>query len=140
MRTWMALPMLLIAAGAGPARSQSAVGTGSYLIFFGWGEPRIDQDAAAILDIAAAAYLQAPGGAILIAGHSDRSGAAGANRRAAAARAEAVRRYLTGRGISADLVSTVNNGEDQPLIATADGVREPQNRRVEITFAPAPTR
>jgi outer membrane protein OmpA-like peptidoglycan-associated protein len=27
-------------------------------------------------------------------------------------------------------------GEGRPLVETADGVREPQNRRVEITYGP----
>jgi OmpA-OmpF porin, OOP family len=30
-------------------------------------------------------------------------------------------------------------GESRPRIPTADGMREPQNRRVEITFGEAPS-
>jgi OOP family OmpA-OmpF porin len=30
------------------------------------------------------------------------------------------------------VISVVGRGESQPLVQTADGVREPQNRRVEI--------
>ena len=33
-------------------------------------------------------------------------------------------------------ITTEAFGESRPLVETADGVREPQNRRVEITFGP----
>ena len=36
------------------------------------------------------------------------------------------------RGIARQDISITAFGETQPLVATADGVREPQNRRVEI--------
>jgi outer membrane protein OmpA-like peptidoglycan-associated protein len=134
MRRVLALTLLSVAAAAGPAQAQSAAGTGSSMIFFPWNEPRIDRDAAAMLDNAAAAYRQSPGGAVRISGHSDRSGPAASNRRSAAARAEAVRAYLAGRGVPAAVMSVATFGEERPLIATEDGVREPQNRRVDITF------
>jgi len=35
-------------------------------------------------------------------------------------------------GIAASEIVVVGRGESQPLVPTADGVREPQNRRVEI--------
>jgi len=50
-------------------------------------------------------------------------------RRADAVRAELVRLGLTGYDIQ-----TVARGESDRLVATPDGVREPQNRRVQIVF------
>ena len=35
------------------------------------------------------------------------------------------------------VMTTETFGESRPLVETADGVREPQNRRVEITFGPS---
>ncbi len=140
MRTLIALTLLLVAAGAGPARAQPAAQRATLMIFFPWNEPRIDRDAAATLDEAAAAYRRSPGGAVRISGHSDRSGPAAHNQRSAAARAEAVRRYLIERGVPAAVVSVATYGEDRPLIATEDGVREPQNRRVDILFGAASAR
>ena len=104
------------------------------MIFFGWGGPEIDRDAAATLDEIAANFATAPGATLIIDGHSDRSGPAGANRRTSRLRAEAVRAYLVAKGIPASAMTTAGHGEEQPIIATADGVREPQNRRVEIRF------
>ena len=47
-----------------------------------------------------------------------------------------VRTYLTGRGIPAARISSQAFGESMPRVPTADGVRELQNRRVEITYGP----
>jgi outer membrane protein OmpA-like peptidoglycan-associated protein len=49
-------------------------------------------------------------------------------------RADAVRAYLEGHGIPGGVITTQSFGESRPLVETADGVREPQNRRVEITY------
>ena len=43
---------------------------------------------------------------------------------------------LAGRGVPDGSITTEAFGESRPLVDTADGVREPQNRRVEITFGP----
>jgi len=39
---------------------------------------------------------------------------------------------LIRRGIARQDISVTAFGETRPLVATADGAREPQNRRVEI--------
>ena len=38
------------------------------------------------------------------------------------------------QGIPASSIVVIGKGESQPLVPTADGVREPQNRRVEIVI------
>jgi outer membrane protein OmpA-like peptidoglycan-associated protein len=106
------------------------------MIFFGWDKPEIDRDAAAILDEVVVAVGNHPGAKLRIVGHSDRSGPAASNRRTSLQRAEAVRAYLAQRGIAAGAMSIAGRGEEQPIIPTEDGVREPQNRRVEISFGP----
>jgi outer membrane protein OmpA-like peptidoglycan-associated protein len=45
-----------------------------------------------------------------------------------------VKSYLAGKGVPDASIVTEAFGESRPLVDTADGVREPQNRRVEITF------
>lgn len=44
-----------------------------------------------------------------------------------------IRSYLIGKGIPASIISTSSAGASAPPVETADGVREQQNRRVEIT-------
>ena len=41
---------------------------------------------------------------------------------------------LTRNGIGRDEITVQAFGESRPLVPTADGVREPQNRRVEIVL------
>jgi outer membrane protein OmpA-like peptidoglycan-associated protein len=45
-----------------------------------------------------------------------------------------VRDELVRNGIALPNIGMSAMGERQPLVPTADGVREPQNRRVEIAF------
>lgn len=136
----MRLPLPLLAAVLGltaafPAAGQSRDADAPVIIFFAWDRPVIDGDAATRLDALAAAARQTPGVKLVIAGHADRSGPAAANIRSARARAHAVQAYLRARGIPDTAMQSVSHGESRPLIPTADGVREPQNRRVEITAA-----
>jgi OmpA-OmpF porin, OOP family len=49
-------------------------------------------------------------------------------------RANAVKAVLVREGIPAKRIVVVDKGESQPLSPTPDGVREPQNRRVEIVL------
>lgn len=105
------------------------VPAGTAIVFFDWGEREISRDSAATLDAFAAANGNAP---VIITGHSDRSGPAGPNRRSSLERARAVADYLAGKGVSRSAMTIEGVGEAQPLIPTEDGVREVQNRRVEI--------
>lgn len=149
MRTMMHnLVTFAVAAGlagatlAAPQEQQAAPPSGPtiYRIFFDWGKAAVSQDSAATLDDVAALLMQRGSGPVSLVGHSDRSGPAGANRQSALHRAEAVRDYLVRRGVAATLLRVSSRGEDMPLIPTADGVREPQNRRVDVDFAPPPGR
>jgi outer membrane protein OmpA-like peptidoglycan-associated protein len=105
-------------------------------VFFDWDKSDITPQAAAILDNAAAAYSQTGQARVVLAGHADRSGAADYNVGLSQRRADNVAGYLEGRGVPRTAMSTEAFGESRPLVETADGVREPQNRRVEITFGP----
>jgi hypothetical protein len=57
-------------------------------------------------------------------------------------RANVVKDALVKEGVPAAAITTVGRGEAGLLVQTGDGVREPQNRRVEVTIlqmAGAPT-
>jgi OOP family OmpA-OmpF porin len=45
-----------------------------------------------------------------------------------------VKDALVRNGVPAASIAVVGRGESQPLVPTADGVREAQNRRVEIVM------
>ena len=80
--------------------------------------------------------VRARGGALQLDSYSDRSGPAAVNLRVAQERGAAVRQELVQRGIPAESITVVAHGEANPLVATEDGIREPQNRRVDITVLP----
>ena len=108
-----------------------------FMVFFDWSKREVRSDDAATLDKIAAAYQS--GARISIAGHSDRSGGAAVNLVASRQRAETVRSELVRRGIPAQAMTVAAYGEKQPLVLTEDGVREVQNRRVEIEVSGSAT-
>ncbi|MCY7398304.1 MAG: OmpA family protein [Sphingomonas bacterium] len=137
------LALTLIAATSGLVQAQpqdaaAPLGDERVIIFFAWDQPVIDGDAAARLDALAASFARSPGVKLELAGHADRSGPPAPNMRSGRKRAEAVQAYLAARGVPGTAMTIVSHGESQPLIPTADGVREPQNRRVEIAVTRAP--
>jgi len=109
---------------------------GPFMVFFDWDRDEITPQASAILDNAASAYQTCGQAQVMIAGHADRSGPDQYNVGISQRRAANVRSYLAGRGIPDGVMAIEASGESRPLVETADGVREPQNRRVEVSFGP----
>ena len=119
---------------AEPAFAQ-AEGGQPFRVFFDWAKPELTRDAQAILDEAATAYQQSKPDRVMIAGHTDRSGSATHNLAASRRRVQAVKAYLATKGIPASAIVVFAYGESRPIVVTEDGVREAQNRRVEVSFA-----
>jgi outer membrane protein OmpA-like peptidoglycan-associated protein/opacity protein-like surface antigen len=119
-----------------PVPAPPACVAGPFVVFFDWDKDDLTPQATAILDNAAAAYQTCGQAQVQLAGHADRSGPDDYNIGLSQRRAANVRAYLTGRGIPDGVITSEAFGESRPLVETADGVREPQNRRVEITFGP----
>jgi outer membrane protein OmpA-like peptidoglycan-associated protein len=119
---------------AGAAVQTTDAAPGPFLLFFDWAKPDINRDAATVLDQAVSAYHQRPGARLRIAGHTDRSGSASYNLLASRRRAEEVRAELGRRGVPSSAIILVAYGEGRLLVPTEDGVREVQNRRVEISI------
>ncbi len=67
-----------------------------------------------------------------VVGHADRAGSNANNIGDSERRAEAIEELMAARGISAGAITTQAKGEESPRVPTAYGVRELQNRRVEI--------
>jgi outer membrane protein OmpA-like peptidoglycan-associated protein len=109
---------------------------GPYIVFFEWDRSDITPEAGGILDNAVSQYSNCGQAQVMLAGHADRSGSAQYNVGLSQRRADAVRGYLTSRGIGDGNIRSEAFGESRPRVDTADGVRELQNRRVEITYGP----
>jgi outer membrane protein OmpA-like peptidoglycan-associated protein/opacity protein-like surface antigen len=121
-----------------PLCPPAAVTPGPFLVFFDWDRSVITPEAAAILDRAADQYASTGQTSVTLAGHADKSGKPDYNVALSQRRADAVKDYMTKKGVAPGVITTEAFGESRPLVDTADGVREPQNRRVEITFGGAP--
>ena len=106
-----------------------------FRVFFDWSKPQLTRDGEAILAEVIADYLRLQPQAVLVAGHTDRSGSTGTNIAASRRRAEAVKAHLVAQGIPVQAIRVSAYGESRPVVPTEDGVREAQNRRVEISFA-----
>jgi outer membrane protein OmpA-like peptidoglycan-associated protein len=105
-------------------------------VFFDWDKSDITPEAATILDSAVQAYGNCNSIPIMLAGYTDRSGSPKYNLGLSARRNDSVTAYLTAHGIPGAAITSHAFGEENPRVPTADGVRELQNRRVEITYGP----
>ena len=124
------------AVAASATTPPAAAPTRSYLVFFDWDKSNITPDAATILDNAISQYSNCGNAQVMLAGHADKSGSASYNVGLSQRRADSVKSYMVSKGIPDGVISTEAFGESKPRVDTADGVRELQNRRVEITYGP----
>lgn len=106
----------------------------TFLVFFDFDRSNLTEEALAIVAAAADAARQGNVARIVAAGHADTSGPADYNTGLSERRADAVRAELVRLGIGDGDITTRALGETDPLVPTPDGVREPQNRRVEIVL------
>ena len=111
---------------------------GPFLVFFDWDKSIVTPEAQAILDRAAEQFAATGQTSVALAGYTDTSGTADYNLRLSQRRADAVKAYMATKGVPESAMTAQGFGETNLLVQTADGVREPQNRRVEITFSGAP--
>jgi len=121
---------------APPPPPRPACNTGPYIVFFDFDNSDISPEASTILNNAVTAYANCGMARVMLAGHTDTSGSAQYNMGLAQRRNDAVRSYMTGRGVPSGQITGEAFGETQPRVPTADGVREAQNRRVEVTYGP----
>ena len=109
---------------------------GPYIVFFDWDKSMITPEAATILDSAVTAYGSCANVPVMLAGYTDRSGSVTYNQGLSERRNSSVREYLTTHGVPDGAIGSQAFGESNNRVPTADGVRELQNRRVEITYGP----
>jgi OmpA-OmpF porin, OOP family len=122
------------APSAPPPVTQAPVQTTSFMVFFDWDRSNLSAQALNTIKQAAGAYKTKGSARITATGHADKSGPENYNMALSLRRANAVKDALVREGVPATAISVVGRGESQPLVPTADGVREPQNRRVEIVL------
>ncbi len=115
-----------------PVAAAGACARVPFLVFFDWDKADLTTDAATTLDATAAMLRDCGFPQVSLDGYTDRSGSDGYNQALSIRRADAVRAYLATHGVPQGAIAAQGFGESNPRVATADGVRELQNRRVEI--------
>jgi outer membrane protein OmpA-like peptidoglycan-associated protein len=106
----------------------------SYLVFFDFDKSNITPEAQRIIEQAAANAKSNKSTSIALTGHTDAAGSDKYNMALSLRRANAVKAALVKLGIPEREISVVAKGKSDPLVPTKDGVREPQNRRVQIVL------
>jgi outer membrane protein OmpA-like peptidoglycan-associated protein len=109
---------------AAPARS--------YLVFFDWDKAILTERARQIIREAADNSTKVQYTRIEVNGYTDTSGTPQYNQGLSIRRAQAVAAELVRDGVPRQSITIQGFGETHLLVPTGPGVREPQNRRVEI--------
>ena len=115
-----------------PVAAPAQTPTRTYLVFFDWDRSDLTARARQIIAEAAQNSTRVQYTRIEVDGHADRSGTARYNQALSLRRANAVAGELTRNGVPQSAIDVQAFGDTRPLVQTAAGVREPQNRRVEI--------
>ena len=117
-------PAPIAAPAPAPART--------YLVFFDWDRADLTARARQIISEAATNSTALKVTRLEVNGYTDLSGTAAYNQKLSVRRAMAVEAELIRDGVPKQDIAIQGFGETHPLVPTAAGVREPQNRRVEI--------
>jgi OmpA family len=108
-----------------------------FVVYFNTGQSDLLPDAQATITQAAGTFKQG-GTAVLVKGHADRVGNAGANLRLSLARSAVVKAALMRNGVPEAQIRSGGLGEEDLPVPTADNVPDRINRSVHITVIGRP--
>jgi len=108
------------------------VAESAFIVFFDWDPAELTSEANLVLDDVVVVATETGTASIRLDGYTDLSGSPAYNLGLSERRANSVADGLIARGVAPDEIVIRAFGEENPLVPTPDGVREPQNRRVEI--------
>lgn len=102
-------------------------------LYFKEGTTILAPESAPGLDFLKAEIARRPGAEVQVTGYTDTVGSRSDNDDLSQRRAEEVLNALVEQGIELGMMSAVGRGERDLRVPTEDNVREPANRRVEVT-------
>ena len=117
-----------------PAAAPAPAQAKTYLVFFDWDKATLTPRATQIIAEAASDSHTNQVTTLVVSGYTDTSGSAVYNQGLSVRRAKAVAAQLVADGVPASEITAQGFGDTHLLVPTGPGVREPQNRRVEIVL------
>lgn len=112
-----------------------AIEDAMYLVFFDFDSSKITSGAKNVLSAVADEINSRDNiSKIVITGHTDTSGPSEYNDRLSLRRAKSAANALIKVGVPADMIKVSSKGEKELLVNTSDNMKEPANRRVNISF------
>jgi outer membrane protein OmpA-like peptidoglycan-associated protein len=118
------------AAAPAPLASQGR----DFRVFFEFDKAVLTRDGERVVREAAETYRRTGAARVEVTGYTDLSGTPQYDEGLSKQRADAVRAALAAQGVPAGSINESWRGKQSPLVRTADGVREAQNRRVDIVL------
>jgi outer membrane immunogenic protein len=103
-----------------------------FIVYFDWDKDVITPVGDQVIQAAADAYKSGAPVQLQVTGYTDRSGSPGYNQRLSERRANNVARRMASLGVPPSQMNVSGRGENDNRVPTAPGVREKENRRVEI--------
>lgn len=107
-----------------------------YVIYFDFDSAELDEKAKAVIFEAEAAARRLKGASIAVSGYTDTVGTDKYNKVLSELRAGAVAKLMESQGYPAERLSAEGFGKTKLAVPTADGVKEPGNRRAVIYVQP----
>jgi general secretion pathway protein A len=104
------------------------------VIPFDYNSNEVPESAYTDLNRAAAVALQDPNVAVVVKGYTDDKGSDSYNKQLSAFRANIIKSYLVGQGVSPKRVKAIGMGEESPLESNMTEAGRSANRRVEVEF------
>jgi OOP family OmpA-OmpF porin len=115
-----------------PVAAPAPAPTKTYLVFFDWDKYNLTPRATQIISEAASDSKTSNITTLNVSGYTDTSGTPVYNQGLSVRRAKAVAAQLVADGVPESEIEIHGYGDTHLLVPTGPGVREPQNRRVEI--------
>lgn len=110
-------------------------GPANFVVYFGFDKSNLTDEARKVVDEVVAAVQSMGATALSVVGHADTVGSVEYNQGLSERRAHTVADALAERGIPQGAMTLAGRSELELAVPTADNVKEPLNRRVEITLS-----
>lgn len=104
------------------------------IVYFGLDKYDVSSEFAQMLDAHAAFLRNNPSYKVTVEGHADERGTPEYNIALGERRANSVKMYLQGKGVSADQISIVSYGKEKPAVLGHDEAAYAKNRRAVLVY------